>query len=660
MKKEEKKRMEKLRELINYHRELYHTQNIEKISPEALDSLKKELFDLEVKFPDLVTSDSPTQRIAGQPLKEFPKVKHYKKMYSLNDAFTEKDMQDWQERLERFLKRKKEWSYFCELKVDGLAVELIYENGILIQGSTRGDGLIGEDVSQNLKTIKSIPIKIDANKKIVVYGEVFVSNSEFEKINKAQEGERLPLYSNPRNLAAGSLRQLDPKITAERKLSFIAYDIDGDIDFKTHHEKHLYLERMGFSRQEDKKCLNLKEVFDFYQYCNKNREKLEYKIDGIVVLVDETDVFEKLGETGKSKRGSIAYKFPQKEMTTRVKNIIIQIGRSGVLTPVAELEPIQIDGVTISRATLHNQSEIKRLDLKIGDTVIVGRAGDVIPKIIKVLPELREGNEREFLFPNSCPNCNSNLETKGPEKLLYCTNNKKCFDIIKRNLYHFVSKGGFDIDGCGPKIIDKLLRANLINDVADIFNLQTKDIINLEGFSNLSSQNLSTSIKKSKEISFHKFIYALGIAGVGERTALELSKNFSTIEKLEKSGFEELERIRDIGPIVTQSILNWFNDSHNKIILDKLKRVVKIQYTKDAKSRKELFGKKFLFTGTLATIKRDKAKEMVIEAGGEVVSTVSLNLDYLVVGENPGSKLKKAQKNRSATIITEEEFLNLF
>lgn len=658
---EAKKQIGKLRKLINYHRNLYHTQvtkQSEEMSIEALDSLKKELFDLENKYPKLIISSSPTQRVAGKPLKGFSKAKHYKKMYSLNDAFNEEDLEDWEKKLKRFLKKEKYWTYFCELKIDGLAVELIYKNDILIQGSTRGDGLIGEDITQNLKTINSIPSKIDSKTNtFVVYGEVFVSILEFEKINQEQNKNNLSLYSNPRNLAAGSLRQLNPEITAKRNLSFIAYDFDSDINFKTHQNKHLFLKKIGFLGQNDKKCHNLKEVFDFYKQVNQDRENLKYKIDGIVLLVNENEVFKNLGVTGKSPRGSIAYKFLLKEATTKLKNIVMQIGRTGALTPVARLKPVQIDGVTISRATLHNQNEIQRLGLKIDDTIIIGRAGDVIPKIIKVLSELRSGDEKDILIPKICPYCDYPLNKKGEEGLLYCLN-KKCFNRIKRNLYHFVSKKCFDIDNCGPKIIDKLLESNLINNASDFFNLEKGDLINLEGFSNLASENLIKSIKKSSNIFFYKLIFALGIEGVGEQTALNLSKQFPKLKNLQNTSSEELENIEDIGSVVSSSIINWFKNEQNKIFLGKLLNKIKIQYLKVKKNSK-IKNKKFLFTGTLK-IKREKIKEIILKDGGIIISSVSKDLNYLIVGENPGSKIEKAKKISSIKIIKEKQFLDLF
>ncbi len=654
------KRIGKLRKLINYHRNLYHTKiakQYEEISAEALDSLKKELFDLENKYPELITPDSPTQKIAGKALKEFSKVKHYKKMYSLNDAFNEADLKDWEKRIKRFLKKEKHWTYLCELKIDGLAVELIYKDDILVQGSTRGDGLIGEDITQNLKTINLIPSKIDSKSNtLVIYGEVFVPILEFEKINQEQNKNNLLPYSNPRNLAAGSLRQLDPEITAKRNLSFIAYDVSGDINFKTHQDKHLFLKKIGFLGQNDKKCQNLKEVFDFYKQVNQDRENLKYKIDGIVVLVNESKIFKDLGVTGKSSRASIAYKFLLKETTTKLKNIVIQIGRTGILTPVAILEPVQIDGVTISRATLHNQNEIQRLGLKIGDTIVIGRAGDVVPKIIKVLSELRDQNEKEIFIPKICPYCEHPLNKKGTEELFYCLN-KKCFNRIKQNLYHFVSKKCFDIVGCGPKIIDKLLEANLINNASDLFDLEKGDVINLEGFSNLASENLIKSIKKNSNISFHKFIFALGIKGVGEQMSLSLSKKNFKIENLSSAIFEKLIKIKDVGPIVASSIINWFKNQQNKIFLKKLLDKIKIQYP-EIRENSKIKDKKFLFTGVFKK-KREELKEMVLSFDGKIISSVSLNLDYLIVGENPGSKLDKAKKILTIKIISENEFFNL-
>ncbi|MDO8486259.1 MAG: NAD-dependent DNA ligase LigA, partial [Candidatus Staskawiczbacteria bacterium] len=489
-KNQAKQRIDKLKTVINYHRYLYHVLDRQEISDAALDSLKKELFDLEQKYPELITSDSPTQRVGGNPLKEFKKVKHQERMFSFNDAFSKDDMQDWQERFFKLLieKEKIQIDFYCELKIDGLAIELVYNSGILKTGSTRGDGNIGEDITQNLKTVEAIPLEIrskkevvkefekeglkhiadNINKKgvenIVVRGEVFISKKEFAKINKIQSQKGLPVYANPRNIAAGSVRQLDPKITASRHLDSFAYDLVTNFGQTTHEEKHKILNALGFKiNKNNKQCQSLKEVFLFHNHWQEKREKLEYEIDGVVVIVNNNKIFEKLGVVGKAPKGAIAFKFAQLQSTTQILDIKIQVGRTGAMTPVAVLKPVQLSGITITRATLHNEDEIKRLGIKIGDTVVVGRAGDVIPDIIKVIPELRTGREKNFKMPSFCPSCNTKLEKSETEALWRCPN-LKCFARQRRAFYHFVSKGAFNIEGLGPKIIDRLLEEGLVQD----------------------------------------------------------------------------------------------------------------------------------------------------------------------------------------------------
>ena len=522
-KKEAQDRIKKLREVINHHRYLYHVLDKQEISDAALDSLKKELFDLEQEFPNLITADSPTQRIGGKALKEFKKIKHGQRMTSFNDAFSKEDMQDWQERFIKLVseKEKNKIDYYAELKIDGLAIELIYENGIFKTGSTRGDGIIGEDITENLKTVDAIPLSLQTTNyklptQLIVRGEVFITKKEFERINKEQKEKGLPVYANPRNIAAGSVRQLDPKITAGRKLDSFAYELLTDLGQVTHEDKHKILKDLGFkTNKHNKYCKNLEEVFEFHKKWIKEREKLDYEIDGVVVLVNNNEIFEKLGIVGKAPRAGIAFKFPQAQSTTKVLDINVQVGRTGAMTPVAILEPVQVTGITISRATLHNEDEIKRLGLKIGDTVIVGRAGDVIPDIIKVLPELRTGKEKEFKMPEVCPACGTKLVKLEGEVLLRCPN-KNCFAQKRRNFYHFVGRAAFNMDGLGPKIIDRLLDEGLVQDPSDLFDLKEGDVKNLERFAEKSAENLIKSIQEKTEITLAKFIYALGIRNIGE------------------------------------------------------------------------------------------------------------------------------------------------
>lgn len=680
--KQAQQRIEKLRKLINYHRYLYHVLDRQEISDAALDSLKKELFDLEKQFPKFITSDSPTQRIGGEPLEKFEKVKHHQQMLSFNDAFSEKDINDWLEKISKLLnsEEKNRIDFYCELKIDGLAIELIYEDEILKIGSTRGDGIIGENVTKNLKTIEAIPLRLREKElkeqegqgqrrdrggtvpQIVVRGEAFISKKEFERINQEQIKKRLTLYANPRNIAAGSIRQLDPKIIASRRLDSYAYDLITDLDQKTHEQKHKILKTLGFkTNPHNKYCKNLNEVFEFHKYCQKLREKLHYEIDGIVVIVNDNKIFNKLGIVGKAPRGAIAFKFPLKQATTIVEDIKVQVGRTGALTPVAYLKPVQVGGVTISRATLHNEDEIKRLGIKIGDTVIVGRAGDVIPDIIKVLPELRTGKEKDFKMPTNCPACGSRTEKPKGEVVYRCTN-PKCFAVLKEKFYHFVSRGAFDIQGLGSKIIDQLIEQGLISDPADLFNLKEGDLLPLERFAEKSAKKLVSAIQNSKEITLLRFIYSLGIRNVGEETALGLAEYFGTLENISNKNSEELQKVKDIGPVVAKSISNWFSQKRNIKFLEKLKKTrIKIKnpaYIKVSAGKQKLKGKIFVLTGGLQTITREEAKEKIRLFGGEISGSVSKKTDFVIVGKEPGSKYEKAKKLGIKT-IGEQDFLKM-
>ena len=689
-------RINKLKKLINHHRYLYHVLDKQEISPAALDSLKKQLFDLEQEFPEFITSDSPTQRVGAKPLRKFEKVRHPMPMLSLNDVFSEQETENWLIRIKKLLteKEQSEIDFYCELKLDGIAIELIYENGILKTGSTRGDSIIGEDVTQNLKTVDAIPLKLTPHhflekeknlfdwKKwaksgggLIVRGEVFINKKDFEQINKSREKQGLFVYANPRNLAAGSIRQLDPKITGLRNLDSYAYDLKTDPAplFQgggTHEQKHKILKLLGFKiNPYNQYCKDLNQVFDYFEKMKKIREKLAYEIDGIVVNINSNKIFNKLGTVGKAPRGAIALKFPLKQATTIIKNIKIQVGRTGVLTPVAILEPVQIGGVTISRATLHNQDEIKRLGVKIGDTVIVGRAGDVIPDIIKVLPELRTGKEKQFKMPGKCPVCKEEIKKSLKDVVARCIN-PDCFAQQKRQIYHFISKSAFDIVGLGPKIIDQLLEQDLIQGPADLFDLKQGDLIPLERFAEKSTENLIKAIQTSKKVSLARFIYSLGIRGVGEETSYDLAEHFKSIQNLKKSGQEEFAEIRDIGPIVSKSIYQWFKNKKNSDFLEKLKqagvkiKILGLSKTSRAEKNLKLSGKTFVFTGTLKSITRDEAKQKIRALGAEISGSVSKQTNYLVVGQNPGSKLQKAKKinetqKLNIKIVNEQQFLKI-
>ncbi len=687
-KSEIKQRIEKLKKTIRYHRYLYHILDKQEISSEALDSLKKELFDMEQDSPEFITPDSPTQRVGGKPIKKFKKVKHSVPMLSINDAFGRKDIVAWQERNEKFLSKEDRTviDYYCELKIDGLAVELIYKDNMLWKGSTRGDGLIGEDVTQNIKTIEAIPLRIREKESIlkemrkrglsetmekihggipelIVRGEVFITKKHFEQINKERKERGFSSYANPRNLAAGSIRQLNPCITASRGLDFFAYDMITDLDAKTHQEKHQILEAMGFKvAPYSKVCKAIEDILEFFKTIKTLRKELAYEIDGIVININSNYLFEKLGAIGKSPRGVIALKFPLRQVVTKVLDIKIQIGRTGVLTPVAILEPVRVGGVTISRATLHNEDEIKRLDIRIGDSVIVGRAGDVIPDIIKVLPELRTGAEKVFEMPMTCPSCGTKV-VRIRDKVDWRCPNPKCFGQKRRYFHHFVSRAAFNIDGLGPKIVDQLLEYGLVSEPSDLFFLKQGDLIFLERFADKSAGNLIAAIQKSKKISSPRFIFALGIKNVGEETARILANHFGILENLKMASVEDLQGIKDIGPIVAQSIHQWFKDKKHLEFLEKLETAGIIlpqkllASSKNNKSQR-LDNKAFVLTGTLVSINREKAKESIRALGGKISNSVSRDTDYLVVGENPGSKLRKA-KTLKVKQLSEQRFLKM-
>jgi len=584
-KKAAKERIEKLKKEISKYRYQYHVLDRLEISEAALDSLKHELKKLETQFPDLVTADSPTQRVAGKPLPFFKKVAHRRPMLSLEDVFSAEELESWHERIQKLVPRQ-QMEFFAELKIDGFAISLVYENGLLKTGSTRGDGKIGEDVTQNLKTIEAIPLKLDAHgkfpsKKIEqevsriiksgdfeIRGEVFMNKKAFEKVNVERKKKSEALYANPRNLAAGSIRQLDPKLAASRKLDFLAYDIVTDLGESLHSEKHQIARALGFkTSQEEKVAKDLDQVIDFWQHIQKVRESLPHQIDGIVVSVNQNNIYERLGVVGKAPRGAIAFKFPAQEATTVVQNIIVRVGRTGTLTPIAVLEPVNIGGVTVKRASLHNMDEIRRLGVKIGDTVIVQRAGDVIPDVVRVLPKLRPKNAKDFKMPAKCPTCNGAIVREGV--YFRCTN-RNCPALKREHLYHLTSKKAFNILGLGPKILDRLYEEGLIGDAADIFDLREDDIEALERFGEKSAENLIDSIKKSKEISLARLIYSLGILHVGEETANDLAEHFGALSKIRKTSLAELENVPNIGGVVAKSIYKWFNDKANKIFLDKL------------------------------------------------------------------------------------------
>ena len=664
-KAEAEKRIEKLKEVINRHRYLYHVEDRQEISPEALDSLKHELFLLEQQYPDFVTPDSPTQRVAGQPLKGFKKVEHMIPMLSIEDIFSEKELRDWEGYINKLAPGER-LEYFCEQKIDGFAVSLIYKDGFFASGSTRGAGLVGEDVTQNLKTIESIPLNLRVTPDVTqfcvtsgvveVRGEVYMEKKDFEKLNKELEKKGQKTFANPRNLAAGSIRQLDPKLAASRPLRFLAYDLVGDLGQEKHSEEHKILKELGFKTDQGRLCGSILEIVDYWYGINKKRETLPYQIDGIVVSVNDNDFFQKLGVAGKSPRGIRAFKFSPKQAATTIENIILQVGRTGAITPVAVLRPVEIGGTTVSRATLHNEDEIKRLGVKVGDTVIVGRAGDVIPDVIRVLAELRTGKEKDFHFPSNCPVCSTKLSKPSGEVIRRCLNSK-CPARRREYFYHFIKV--FDIKGLGPKIIDRLLDENLISDPADLFSLKEGDLLPLERFAEKSASNIISAVRVARMLPLRRFIFALGISNIGEQTAIDLAEQFGLLENLKIASPDELQKISKIGPIGAKSIYDFFQNKKNLEFIQKLKKSgVKIENWKLKIENSKLRGLTFVLTGTLDSMSREEAKKKVRLLGGEVSELVSGEIDFLAAGTEPGSKLEKAKK-LGIKIINEKEFLDI-
>jgi len=702
-KAEARERIEHLKKVIDHHRYLYAVLDRQEISDAALDSLKKELFDLEQEFPEFITPDSPTQRVAGKPLKQFVKVRHDERMTSFNDAFSEEDMRDWLTRLENYLGRKLGVDsrtsapakavplFYCELKIDGLAIELEYENGIFVRGSTRGDGLIGEDVTQNIRTVQAIPLRtldiseveknlkkqrLDPKKyrlnarRLVVRGEVFLDKKEFARINREQAKKGEKAYANPRNVAAGSIRQLDPSITASRRLNSFQYDIVTDIGQTTHEEEHQLLQALGFKiNRNNAGAKDLAAAFAFRDYWAKHREKLEYEIDGTVVIVNDNATFERAGIIGKAPRAAMAYKFSAREATTVVEDIKVQVGRTGALTPVAVMRPVNVGGITISRASLHNADEIERLGLKIGDTVIISRAGDVIPQVTKVLTDLRTGREKTFHMPDRCPVDGSRVTWDGA--IARCSS-KMCAAQHREALYHFASRGAFNIEGLGPKIIDKFLDEGLISDAADIFMLQKGDIAALPRFGEKSAENIVREVGEKKRVTLPRFLYGLGILHVGEETANTIAQSFAfhangntvaiktILNTFGGLSLEDLQKAQDIGPKVAQSIYDWFRAARNKKLLERLARAgveVEAPPARSAKSQK-LGGISFVLTGSMKSMSREEAKEKIRAQGGDASESVSKKTSYLVAGAEPGSKYDKAKK-LGVKVIGEKEFLEL-
>ena len=660
-----KKRIDELRRKIRHHDYLYYVLNKPEISDAEYDKLMQELRELEKMYPDLITPDSPTQRVGAPPAEEFKTVKHTKPMLSLDTVLNEEEMRRFDDRVRRELGVEKV-EYVVEPKLDGLSVEVIYENGVLTRGSTRGDGINGEDVTENIKTIRSIPLRLrekelKAPARLAVRGEVIMHIKDFEELNKKliEKGEE-PL-ANPRNAAAGSLRRLDPRETAERPLDAFFYEImllEGDT-VKTQWDALQKIKAWGLKvNPHVRKCDGIEDVVRYHVEMGEKRDNLDYEIDGVVVKVNNIEYQDRLGVKARSPRWAVAYKFPPRLEKTQIMDIVVQVGRTGILTPVALLRPVDVSGVTVSRATLHNQDYIDQMDVRIGDFVRIGRAGDVIPEVVEVLKEERTGKEKKFHIPEKCPVCGSKVVREGA--YYRCTGGLSCIAQLKRSIQHFASKGAMDIEGLGGKIVDLLVDNGLVRRISDLYNIRKEDLLKLPRFAEKSADNLIKAIEKSKEQPLPRFIYALGIPNVGEHIARVLAENFKSIENLKKAREENLLRIYEIGPEIAESVVSFFSEKRNLEELDRLARAGVKALTEVMEEKKPgiLEGKTFVFTGELDSFTREEAKRIVEELGGRAASSVSRKTDYVVVGKNPGSKYEKA-KQLGVKIISEDEFKKL-
>ena len=661
-----KAKIGKLREEINFHNYRYYVLDNPVISDVQYDQLMRELEDLERKFPHLVTPTSPTQRVGAPPLEKFEEVRHTLPMLSLANAFDEEEVKEFDTRVKRFLEIAKDIEYSAELKVDGVAVELSFQDGRFIAGSTRGDGFVGENVTQNLRTVKTIPLTLIRGKesplpsRLEVRGEVYLPIKAFQALNIKRERSAEPPFANPRNAAAGSLRQLDSSITAQRPLDIFCYGV-GQLSgrsFETHWETLEALGHWGFKvNPHRKRCRRIEEALEYYREMDELREKLPYEIDGVVIKVNSLRLQETLGTIARSPRWALAFKFKPKQVTTKIRDIVVQVGRTGALTPTAVMDPVRVGGVEISRATLHNQDEIDKKDVRIGDTVVVQRAGDVIPEVVRVIPEKRTGKEKKFRLPAKCPVCASEVFKPEGEAVARCTG-IACPAQLKESLIHFSSRGAMNIDGLGEKIIDQLVDRGLAKDYADLYALTLEDLLTLERMGEKLGGNILTSIENSKKTSLDRLVYALGIRHVGEHIAKLLAREFPNLEELSKASEEKLMSIREVGPQVAKSIAKFFQQKNNLRVIQKLKELGVEHPPPNQRLSKKFEGQTFVFTGALKTMSRDEAESRVESLGGRASPSVSKKTDFVVVGDEPGSKYEKARA-LGVKILPEEEFLKI-
>ena len=681
-KPEAEKRIVKLRKTIQHHRYLYHVHDKQEISDAALDSLKHELYQLEQEYPELITPDSPTQRVGGKPLDKFNKVKHTHPMLSMEDVFTQDEFEAWHQRIKKLLGRDG-FEMFCMVKLDGLAIELVYQNGLLERAATRGDGKVGEDITSNVRTIESVPLKlriptdseikrllkkhdgrlnslmieravVKQKGRVIVRGEIFFPVKAFEKYNRGQKKAGQKEFANPRNAAAGSVRQLDPRITAQRKLDFFAWDLVEDIGQQRHDQEMEILEMIGFKANPE--FVQTDKVADVAKYWSKMQDrkgKLDYWIDGTVIRVNENRYYEKLGVVGKTPRGLIAWKLPAEEATTVVKDVKWFVGRTGALTPVAVVRATQIGGTTVQHASLHNYDEIERLGLRVGDTVILVKSGDIIPKVTKVFKELRSKDSEKIMQPKKCPVCESETERKSGEVAVYCSNDSCPAKDRSRILY---AARAFEIDGLGDSIVAQLLDAGLIQSAPDLFKLEPKHLLELEGFAEISANKLVDQIQAKKQVPLDRFLVSLGIRHVGTQTAIDIADRFGSLDKVLAASESDLAPVQGIGSKVAHSISEFLkNETNQRLISNYQNNGVEIMSVVKG-AQKPLSGKKFVFTGSMDKMSRGEAEQLVRDLGGRASASVSKETDYVVTGDKAGSKKEKAEK-MGIRILSEKDFL---
>jgi|LSQX01.3.fsa_nt_gb DNA ligase (NAD+) len=655
-----KKEIEELREEIRKHNYQYYVLDQPLVSDYEYDQLMRQLIKFEQGYPQFVTPDSPTQRVGAKPLEQFMTAQHLSPMLSLSNAFSEQELLDFDQRIKKNISEQI-YDYVVELKIDGLAIALFYENGILTRGATRGDGITGEDITQNLRTMRSIPLKLREFKGmdvIEVYGEVYMNRENFKKLNEERLKKSENPFANPRNAAAGSVRQLDPSITAGRQLETFVYQATFSRNdyFSTHMEMLDFLKKAGLRVNNNiKLCATIEEAIEYCNSWQKRKNELNYDIDGMVLKVNQLPFRERLGSTSKSPRWAIAFKFPAEQMTTIIKDIIVGVGRTGALTPVAILEPIFISGSRVQRATLHNEDEIKRKDIRIGDTVLVQKAGEVIPEIVQVIKEKRSGKEKVFQMPDRCPICGSQAVKLDEEVVSRC-NNISCPAQVKEKIRHFVSRGAMDIEGLGPALINQLVNNNIIKDFADLYYVKREELLALERMADKSSDNIIGAIENSKNRPLSSLIYALGIRHIGIYASRLLAEKIANLLDLEKFSIEELIEIEGIGPIMAESILLFFQQKENREIIKKLQQAgVNFQAEKKIAEKNILEGLQFVLTGTLEHFSREEAKGLIEKSGGRVTGSVTKKTDFLLLGRDPGSKYQKAI-DLNIKVITEEDF----